>query len=162
MQLKINDQSYEIPAEPDRPLLWVLRDELGLYGTRFGCGAGLCGACTVHVDGKATRSCITTLSRVAGSELRTIEGLAATADDGRGGVYHPVQRAFLNLQVPQCGWCMSGQIMTAAALIDGDPEITEPALLEGMNGNLCRCGTHVRIRAAVLAALREKRGEVGL
>lgn len=150
MQLHINGTVYEVADTPERPLLWVLRDELALLGTRFGCGVGICGACTVHVDGEATRACVTPLSSVAGRTLRTIEGLAGP--DG----LHPVQQAFLDEQVPQCGWCMSGQIMTAAAFLEQQAAApNESELVEAMNKNYCRCGCYARIRRAVLRAAEE-------
>ena len=152
MRLQINGKEYEVRGAG--MLLPALRDELGMSGTRFGCGAGICGACTVHVDGKATRSCITPVESVKDASIRTIEGLAESTGSAD---LHPLQAAFIKHQVPQCGWCMSGQIMTAAALLE-DPEIrSESELLDGMSWNYCRCGTYVRIRAAVLEALQEAR-----
>lgn len=149
VSLRINGEPQEVDAESTEPLLWVLRDTLGMTGTRFGCGAGICGACTVHVDGQATRSCVTPLSQVEGKEIRTIEGLA-TAE-----TLHPVQQAFIDEQVPQCGWCMSGQIMTAAAFIENNPGASDDELLEAMNHNYCRCGCYARIRRAVKRAAEE-------
>jgi isoquinoline 1-oxidoreductase alpha subunit len=146
MELIINGTTYQVADEPDRPLLWVLRDELGLTGTKYGCGMGLCGSCEVHIDGVATRSCVTMLSAVDGKVIRTIEGLAG--EDG----LHPVQQAFLDEQVPQCGWCMPGQIMRAAAFLDENPDPDEEEIAEAMNGNYCRCGTYPRIRRAVASA----------
>lgn len=146
MELLVNNQLYEVEDDPNAMLLWVMRDELGMTGTRFGCGAGICGACTVHVDGVATRSCITPLALVNGKAIRSIEGLAD--EDG----YHPVQQAFIDEQVPQCGWCMSGQIMTAAALLDENPSPTLPEIETAMGNNYCRCGCYARIRSAVVAA----------
>lgn len=148
MNLTINEQFYEVADEPDRPLLWVIRDELGLTGTRFGCGAGICGACTIHLDGQATRSCITPLSAVSGKSIRTIEGLA----DASSGVLHPVQAAFIEQQVPQCGWCMSGQIMTASAFLEQNESPSEADLMSAMSNNYCRCGCYVRIKRAVMQA----------
>lgn len=127
-------------------LLWALRDELGMTGTKFGCGAGLCGACTVMIDGVATRSCITPLASLAGKKITTIEGLAA------GDTLHPVQQAFVESQVPQCGWCMSGQIMTAAAFLNETPKPSPEQIDEAMNRNICRCGCYHRIREAVAKA----------
>ncbi|MEM7119493.1 MAG: (2Fe-2S)-binding protein [Chloroflexota bacterium] len=150
MQLKINGIEVEVGDDP-RLLLWVLRDELGLIGTKFGCGAGICGSCTVHVDGEATRSCITPIADVVGKEIRTIEGLAETAVDGTI-TLHPVQQAFLDQQVPQCGWCMSGQMMTAAAFLSKNSSPTEAELVEAMNYNYCRCGCYARIKTAVSQA----------
>jgi isoquinoline 1-oxidoreductase alpha subunit len=146
MELIVNGTRYEVVDEPDRPLLWVLRDELGLTGTKYGCGAGLCGACEVHVDGAVSRSCITMLSTVEGKIIRTIEGLS----EGAG--LHPVQQAFLDEQVPQCGWCMNGQMMRAAAFLDENPSPSEEEIVAAMNGNLCRCGAYGRIKRAVARA----------
>ena len=143
MEIMVNGQVYEVNDEPDRPLLWILRDELGLTGTKFGCGVGLCGSCEVHIDGKAARSCITLLSALEGRSIRTIEGLA----DGE--VLHPVQQAFLDEQVHQCGWCMSGQMMRAAAFLDENPNPTEDEIVSAMTNNLCRCGAYGRIKRAV-------------
>ncbi len=140
--LKINGQSLETDASPDTPLLWVLRDHLGLTGTKFGCGKSLCGACTVHVDGAATRSCVTLVSTVAGKDIRTIEGLSTDRS-------HPVQKAWLELDVPQCGYCQSGQIMAASALLAQNPSPTDADIDTAMAGNICRCGTYPRIRAAI-------------
>jgi isoquinoline 1-oxidoreductase alpha subunit len=146
MEIRVNGKEYQVAGEPDRPLLWVLRDELGLTGTKFGCGVGLCGACEVHLDGKITRSCITPLSAAAGREIRTVEGLA-----GEGGL-HPVQQAFLDEQVHQCGWCMSGQMMRAVALLEQNPDPTEEEIVDGMSSNYCRCGAYGRIKRAVARA----------
>ena len=146
MEIRVNGSAYEVADEPDRPLLWVLRDELGLTGTKFGCGVGICGSCEVHLDGQITRSCITPLSSVAGREIRTVEGLAG--EDG----LHPVQQAFLDEQVHQCGWCMSGQMMRAVALLEENPNPTEEEIVEGMSSNYCRCGAYGRIKRAVARA----------
>ena len=146
MQLMINGMPFTIEEKGGKLLLWVLRDELGLTGTRFGCGAGICGSCTVHVDGVATRSCITPLAALADKEIRTIEGLAGA--DG----LHPVQQAFIDQQVPQCGWCMSGQIMTAAAFLAANPAPDEGEIVKAMSNSYCRCGCYVRIKAAVQQA----------
>jgi len=143
MEININGQAHEVVDNPANLLLWTLRDELGMIGTKFGCGAGICGACTVHIDGVATRSCITPLASVVGKSIRTIEGLA---DEG---TLHPVQQAFIDAQVPQCGWCMSGQIMTAAAFLDANDKPTETELVDAMGQNYCRCGCYVRIKQAV-------------
>ncbi len=151
MQLIINGKPHEIADDPSALLLWVLRDELGLTGTKFGCGAGICGACTVHVDGVAMRTCITPAAAVAGKEVRTIEGLATTGADGTI-TLHPVQQAFIDAQVPQCGWCMSGQIMTAAAFLTATPAASEDEIVEAMATNYCRCGCYVRIKRAVINA----------
>jgi isoquinoline 1-oxidoreductase alpha subunit len=142
---KVNGKSTTVDVAPDTPLLWVLRDELDLKGTKFGCGAGTCGACTVHVKGVPTRSCRTPISRVEGSEVTTIEGLSP---DGS----HPLQRAWVELDVPQCGYCQAGQLMTAAALLAKTPKPTDADIDTAMNGNLCRCGTYLRIRAAIQRA----------
>jgi isoquinoline 1-oxidoreductase alpha subunit len=144
MQLKINGQSKEVSGAG--LLVWALRDELGLTGTKIGCGIGLCGACTVIIDGVATRACVTPVSTMAGKDIRTIEGLAD------GAALHPVQQAFIDAQAPQCGWCMSGQIVTAAALLESSPDATEDEVVETMSKNFCRCGSYVRIKAAVLQA----------
>jgi isoquinoline 1-oxidoreductase alpha subunit len=149
MELMVNGRIYQVDDDPDRPLLWVLRDELGLTGTKYGCGVGICGACEVHLDGAATRSCITKLSAVRGRAIRTIEGLS----DGE--TLHPVQQAFEDEQVPQCGWCMSGQMMRAAALLEDNPNPTEEEIAIGMSSNLCRCGAYGRIKRAVAAAAQE-------
>lgn len=144
MKLKINGQEKEVTGEG--MLVWALRDELGMTGTKIGCGAGLCGACTVMVDGVATRSCSTPVNAVAGKNIVTIEGLA----DGDN--LHPMQQAFIEHQVPQCGWCMSGQIMTATAFLEQNPAASEAEVIEAMNKNFCRCGCYVRIKSAVLDA----------
>lgn len=149
MILQINGQVREVTAPAEEPLLWVLRDELGMVGTRFGCGAGICGACTVHVDGQATRSCVTPIADVEGKAIRTIEGLA------NGETLHPMQQAFIDEQVPQCGWCMSGQIMTAAAYVENNPGASEDDIVTAMGNNYCRCGCYVRIKRAVLKAAGE-------
>jgi aerobic-type carbon monoxide dehydrogenase small subunit (CoxS/CutS family) len=147
----LNGKKTTVDASPDMPLLWVLRDTLGLRGVKYGCGISFCGACTVHVDGEATRSCVTPLSQVAGKRVTTIEGLST---DGT----HPVQLAWLELDVPQCGYCQAGQIMSAAALLARHPKPTDKQIDEAMEGNLCRCGTYLRIRQAIhkAAALAPK------
>jgi isoquinoline 1-oxidoreductase alpha subunit len=142
----INGRAYTVADAPARMLLYVLRDELGLTGTKFGCGAGICGACTIHIDGVAARSCNTPLSAVAGKALTTIEGLA------RGDVLHPVQQAFLETQTPQCGWCQSGQMMTAAALLAANPHPSDAEIVAALTANYCRCGTYGRIKRAVARA----------
>ena len=143
--LRINGTERKIDVPPDTPLLWVLRDTLELTGTKYGCGAGLCGACTVHLDGEATRSCITPVSAVAERAVTTIEGLSQTGA-------HPVQQAWIAEDVPQCGYCQSGQIMQAAAFLAKTPHPSEQEIVEAMTGNLCRCGTYHRIRRAVARA----------
>ncbi len=143
ISLTINGNSYQLKVEGDTPLLWVLRDNLGLTGTKFGCGIGQCGACTVHIDGSPRRSCITPVERVSG-EVTTIEGLARSADE-----LHPVQQAWLEHNVPQCGYCQSGQIMSAAALLAREPSPDDDAIAQAMSGNLCRCGTYPRVKAAI-------------
>ena len=150
MQLKINGIEVEIGDEP-RLLLWVLRDELGLIGTKFGCGAGICGSCTIHVDGQAVRACITPVAAVLGKQITTIEGLATVASDDVIQL-HPVQTAFLEGQVPQCSWCMSGQMMTAAAFLADNPSPSEEEIVEAMSRNYCRCGCYHRVKSAVSRA----------
>ncbi|GAA0799277.1 (2Fe-2S)-binding protein [Cupriavidus gilardii] len=142
MKLTINDTEHDLQVEPEMPLLWVLRDAAGLTGTKFGCGMAQCGACTVHVDGVAQRSCVLPVSAVQGARVTTIEGLSAGGD-------HPVQRAWAELDVVQCGYCQSGQIMSASALLRQNPAPTDADIDAAMSGNLCRCGTYQRIRAAV-------------
>ena len=140
--LTLNGKPLSLKADPETPLLWVIRDEVGLTGTKFSCGAGLCGACTVHLDGKAVRSCITPLSAAAGKSITTIEGLSRHGE-------HPVQKAWVALDVAQCGYCQSGQIMSASALLTHNPRPTDADIDAAMSGNLCRCGTYNRIRAAI-------------
>jgi isoquinoline 1-oxidoreductase subunit alpha len=142
LTLQVNGREALVDTAPGTPLLWVLRDDLRLTGTKYGCGMGLCGACTVHVDGRAVRSCMTPVGSVVGRDVLTIEGLSA---DGS----HPIQRAWLELDVAQCGYCQPGQIMAAAALIAADASPDDAAIDLAMSGNLCRCGTYGRIRAAV-------------
>ena len=144
-QLRINGAQRNIDADPQMPLLWALRDLVGLTGTKFGCGVGACGACTVLMDGNAIRSCITTLADAAGQDIVTIEGLSS---DGN----HPVQRAWEMHNVPQCGYCQAGQIMQAVALLKQTPKPTDKQIADTMYGNICRCGTYQRIRAAIKAA----------
>ncbi|MFO0838102.1 MAG: (2Fe-2S)-binding protein [Phycisphaerae bacterium] len=145
--LKVNGIEHSIDAAPDTPLLWVLRESLGLTGTKFGCGMAQCGACTIHLDGEAVRSCVTPLSRAAGHEIRTIEGLSADLS-------HPLQRAWMEEDVPQCGYCQSGQIMSAAVLLRENAKPTDTDIDEAMCGNLCRCGTYQRVRRAIHLAAR--------
>ncbi len=143
--LTINQRAVSIDADPQTPLLWVLRDHLAMTGTKFGCGKGLCGACTVHVDGAPVRSCSVALELVAGKSVTTIEGLSSDRS-------HPVQQAWIELDVPQCGYCQSGQIMSAVVLLQGNAHPTDADIDAAMAGNLCRCGTYPRIRAAILRA----------
>lgn len=148
VNLKVNGVSRQFHGDPEMPLLWYLRDELGLTGSKFGCGTGLCGACTVHVGGEAVRGCITAVSAAEGQEVTTIEGLDPNGN-------HPVQRAWRTHNVPQCGYCQSGQIMQAAALLDANPDPSDQDIVDGMEGNICRCGTYQRIFAAVRTAAEE-------
>jgi isoquinoline 1-oxidoreductase alpha subunit len=151
---RINGAMHEVDVPPDTPLLWVVREHLELTGTKFGCGIGLCGACTVHLDGKAVRSCATKVIDVAGKSITTIEGL-----DPAG--HHPLQKAWIAEQVPQCGYCQSGQIMQAASLLAVNTSPTRQEVVEHMNGNLCRCMTYHRIQNAIQRAAAEMRGETG-
>jgi isoquinoline 1-oxidoreductase subunit alpha len=146
MELKINDQTVTVAAEPDLPLLWVLRDHLGMTGTKFACGMALCGACTVLVDGQALRSCVLPVSQATGKKITTIEGVGATP------VGAALQAAWLKVNVPQCGYCQAGQIMSAAALLQVKPEPSDADIDAAMSGNICRCGTYTRIRAAIKQA----------
>jgi isoquinoline 1-oxidoreductase alpha subunit len=148
VSLKINGVSRQFNGDPNMSLLWYLRDELGLTGTNFGCGIAECGACTVHVDGKAVRSCVTPVAEAEGTDVTTIEGL-----DPKGN--HPVQRAWRAHDVPQCGYCQSGQIMQAAALLAENPDLSDQEIIDGMAGNICRCGAYQRIFAAVRTAAQE-------
>lgn len=141
-RFKVNGKPAVLQVDPRTPLLWALREQLGLTGTKFGCGMALCGACTVHVDGQAVRSCVTPVSAVANKEITTIEGLAHDRS-------HPVQRAWLQVQVPQCGYCQPGQMMSAAALLAVNANPTDADIDDAMAGNLCRCGTYARIRKAI-------------
>jgi aerobic-type carbon monoxide dehydrogenase small subunit (CoxS/CutS family) len=143
--LSINGRTHTLDVDPQTPLLWVLRDALALVGTKFGCGGAFCGACTVHVDGSAARSCVLPVAKAEGRAITTIEGLSPDAT-------HPVQRAWLEIDVPQCGYCQSGQMMSAAALLTRTPRPTDEDISAAMNGNLCRCGTYMRIRQAVRRA----------
>ncbi len=149
--LKVNGEDREVDVEPEVPLLWVIRDALKLTGTKYGCGIAQCGACTVHLDGQPIRSCVTPVSAVGTAEVRTIESLSGAAGT------HPVQKAWLELDVVQCGYCQSGQIMAATALLETTPDPTDADIDAAMNGNLCRCGTYPRIRAAVKRAAEIKR-----
>ena len=143
--LEVNGKKYEVDAAPDMPLLWVIRENLGLTGTKFGCGLGQCGACTVHLDGVAVRSCLTALSTVGSKKVTTIEGLSPTST-------HPLQTAWIAEQVPQCGYCQSGQIMNAAALLAKNPKPSDAEIDTAMTGNICRCGTYQRIHRAIKRA----------
>ena len=144
----INGKTATIDAAPDTPLLWVVREHLKLTGTKYGCGAGMCGACTVHLDGRAVRSCQTPVASVAGKNVNTIEGLSANGD-------HPLQRAWVALQVPQCGYCQSGQIMQAAALLAVNKSPSRDDIVQHMDGNICRCGTYPRIVRAIEQAAKQ-------
>lgn len=152
MKLKVNGQIRDVDVEPEMPLLWVLRDELGLTGTKYGCGVAQCGACTVHLDGVAVRSCQTWAEDAEGAEITTIEGIGTPEN------LHAVQAAWVQHQVAQCGYCQSGQIMQAASLLAENANPTDAEIDEAMNGNLCRCGTYTRIRAAVKAAAKTIQG----
>lgn len=144
----INGSRQEVDADPSTPLLWVIRDHLGLTGTKFGCGMAMCGACTVHLNGEPIRSCVTPLSAVADNPVTTIESLAGTTSDGKLEL-HPLQQAWLNHDVVQCGYCHSGQLMSAAALLRDNQNPSDEAVDQAMSGNICRCGTYSRIRAAI-------------
>jgi isoquinoline 1-oxidoreductase alpha subunit len=146
--LKINQQQYTVEAEPQTPLLWVIRDEVGLTGTKFGCGIAQCGACTVHLNGTPVRSCVLPVSATVDQNITTIEGLS---DDNS----HPVQKAWLEVQAPQCGYCQSGQIMSATALLNSNPKPSDDDIDAAMAGNICRCGTYPRIRKAIHLASKE-------
>mgnify|MGYP001342356913 CR=1 FL=1 len=146
--LTVNGNKHRVNVEDDMPLLWVLRDEIGLTGTKFGCGRGLCGTCTIHLDGEPTRSCMTPVEYAEDSEITTIEGLSND-------VSHPLQRAWIDEEVPQCGYCQSGQIMTAAALLKQNPDPSDDDIDVAMKMNLCRCGTYQRIRKAIHKAAKE-------
>lgn len=153
MKLTVNDEVVEVSSEADTPLLWVLRDELSLVGTKYGCGIAQCGACTIHMDGRAVRSCVTPLAAAAGKEIKTIEG---QADNVR---LSPVQQAWLETDVAQCGYCQSGQIMAATALLAANPRPSDAEIDQAMSGNICRCGTYPRIRKAVHLAADLMAGE---
>ena len=146
--ITVNGERREVTADPETPLLWALRERLGLTGTKFGCGVAQCGACTVHVDGAPTRACVTTLAQVEGRAVTTIEGLSPNGS-------HPLQKAWIAEQAPQCGYCQSGQIMTAAALLAEKKKPSRQEIVEAMNGNICRCGTYLRIIAAIERAARK-------
>jgi len=148
VRFNVNGKRVSVAAEPDTPLLWAIREHLALTGTKFGCGGGYCGACTVHVNGRATKSCQTTLASVEGSTVTTIEGLSPDSS-------HPLQKAWVAEQVPQCGYCQSGQIMQAAELLERNPRPTRDQIVAHMNGNLCRCGTYTGIIDAIQRAAQE-------
>ena len=153
LTLNINKKSYTVDVDPDMPLLWVLRDTLGLVGTKYGCGMAQCGACAVHLNGEAVRSCVTKVSRAIGQQVVTIEGLSEAGD-------HPLQKAWIELDVPQCGYCQSGQIMSAAVLLRENSNPTDQDIDAAMAGNICRCGTYLRIRSAIhlAAEMQRKKG----
>jgi aerobic-type carbon monoxide dehydrogenase small subunit (CoxS/CutS family) len=150
VQLTVNGKPQKIDIDPDTPVLWAVREQLGLNGTKFGCGASLCGACTIHIDGEAVRSCVTPLSEAEGKEVTTIEGIAAPD-----GTLHAVQEAWIAHQVPQCGYCQSGQIMSAVALLKLNPNPSDGDIDTAMAGNICRCGMYQRIKAAIKTAAKE-------
>lgn len=154
IRLLINGRTHTLDADPEMPLLWALRDLVQLTGTKYGCGIAQCGACTVHLDGKPIRACVTPIGAVEGAAITTIEGLSTAAE-------HPVQQAWIELDVVQCGYCQSGQIMAAAALLESNAEPSDADIDAAMNGNICRCGTYPRIRAAVKRAAQIKRGGGG-
>ncbi|MGB3468056.1 MAG: (2Fe-2S)-binding protein, partial [Cyclobacteriaceae bacterium] len=143
----INNRAHQVDVDPDTPLLWVLRDHANLVGTKFGCGIGQCGACTIHFDGVATRSCLLPVSAVGDTKITTIEGLSENGD-------HPVQKAWLKFDVPQCGYCQAGQIMSAASLLKQNPSPSDDDIDNAMSGNICRCGTYVRIKSAIKDAAK--------
>ena len=147
ISISVNGKAQQVDAPADMPLLWLLRDTVGMTGTKFGCGVGMCGSCTVHVDGKAAKACVTTVGELSGKKVTTIEGLSA---DGN----HPVQKAWRAHNVPQCGYCQAGQIMQGAALISENKTPTDAQILEAMSGNICRCGCYQRIFAAVKSAAK--------
>jgi isoquinoline 1-oxidoreductase subunit alpha len=151
MRLKVNGKAHDLDVDPDTPLLWALRDELGLTGTKFGCGMAQCGACTVHVDGLPRRSCVTPVSTLEGREITTIEGVSGKEAEA-------VQKAWVALDAPQCGYCQSGQIMSAIALLSVQPKPDDRAIDQGMAGNICRCATYPKIRAAIHAAAKTMEG----
>jgi len=142
ISLTVNQKSYQVDVDPDMPLLWVIRDVLGLTGTKYGCGVAQCGACVVHLNGEAVRSCVTRVKRAEGQQVMTIEGLSANND-------HPLQKAWIEMNVPQCGYCHSGQLMSAAVLLRENPNPSDQDINDAMAGNICRCGTYLRIRKAI-------------
>ena len=152
ISLTVNGERHDIDADPEMPLLWALRDLIKLTGTKYGCGIAQCGACTIHINGQPARACVTPVSAAVGTEIRTIEGLSPDAT-------HPVQQAWIELDVVQCGYCQSGQVMAAAALLEQNPSPTDADIDAAMNGNICRCGTYPRIRTAIKRAAELKRGD---
>ncbi len=146
--LNVNGKTHQVDVAPETPILWVLRDHLNLVGTKFGCGIAQCGACTIHLDGKATRSCVLPVSSAADKAITTIEGISEKGD-------HPVQKAWIENDVPQCGYCQAGQIMSATSLLNENPNPTDEEIDAAMNGNICRCGTYVRIKKAIKTAAEE-------
>ncbi len=150
ISLTVNQQTHQVDVDPNMPLLWVIRDIIGLPGTKYGCGVAQCGACTVHLDGEAVRSCVTKVSRAAGKNIVTIEGLSKNND-------HPLQKAWAEIDVPQCGYCQSGQLMSAAVLLKENPNPTDEDIDNAMSGNICRCGTYPRIRKAIHIAAEIQR-----
>ena len=157
IRVNVNGELRELDVDPATPLLWVIRENLAMTGTKFGCGIAQCGACTVQLNGEAIRSCVTPVSQADGGELRTIEGLAASA---AGAALHPLQQAWIDEQVPQCGYCQSGQLMSAAALLDANPNPDDAAIDAAMSGNICRCGMYGRIRRAIKVAAQRGTGMV--
>lgn len=153
MQITVNGSAHKVEVEEDMPLLWVLRDELKLTGTKFGCGGGFCGACTIHLDGQPMRACLTPASFAEGKQVTTVEGLSKNGN-------HPLQLAWIEHNVPQCGYCQSGQLMSAAALLQQNPNPDDRQIDQAMSGNLCRCGTYPRIRTAISAAAKEGNADV--
>lgn len=155
IEIKINDELVSLDVEPDTPLLWVVREQLNLTGSKYGCGMAQCGACTMHMDGQAIRTCVTPVSAVVGRSVTTIEGLSNNE-----GSLHAVQKAWIDQQVPQCGYCQSGQIMSAAALLDANPSPSDAEIDAAMSGNICRCGMYGRIKAAIRLASEENQSKV--
>ena len=151
--LNVNQKNYQVDVDPDMPLLWAIRDVIGLTGTKYGCGVAQCGACVVHLDGEAVRSCVTRVKRAAGQQITTIEGLSKNND-------HPLQKAWAEIDVPQCGYCHSGQLMSAAVLLRENPNPTDEDINDAMAGNICRCGTYLRIRKAIHLAAEIQRKQI--
>ncbi len=155
IELKINGKTQTFDVAPDTPLLWLLREQAGLTGTKFGCGISMCGACTVHIDGSPKRACVTPVKAALGRAVTTIEGIS-----GSDGGLHPVQQAWIDEQIPQCGYCQSGQIMTAVALLNGNPKPSDAEIDSAMSGNVCRCGTYTRIRKGIRTAAAMMQAQV--